>query len=232
MLPPATSRPLLETHKHCPTTHVPVSRGGPVSRQVSITHAWPIGAGGRRPHPRPPASRDFGLPIPARSPPAPWPCNHHTCGEAVLQAPAHRGEEAQEEQRQGRRPRPPQTLEGAHDANRSAAVLVHPPPSVPRVAAHTRPQPGARCQARVWTLEKRRSGRGRPPCPPTPRHSHRARSRPRTPPGSPSIMQRAAACRRARMCGGHTRAAASPASVLSSPAGQGGRLLKTLAGDA
>lgn len=165
MLPPATSRPLLETHKHSATTHVPVSRGARVSRQVAITHAWPIGGGGRRPRPRPPASRDFCLPIPARSQPAPWPCNHHTCGKAVLQAPAQRGEEAQEEQRQGRRPRPPQTLEGAHDASRSAAVLVHPPPSVPGVAAHTRPQPGARCQAGVWTLEKRRSGRGRPPCP-------------------------------------------------------------------
>ena len=42
------------------------------------------------------------------------------------------------------------------------------------------------------TLEKRRSGRGRPPCPPPLRHSHRASRTPRTAPGPPSIMQPAA----------------------------------------
>lgn len=72
------------------------------------------------------------------------------------------------------------------------------------------PAPAARPGGR--TLEKRRSGRGRPPCPPPLRHSDRASSTPRAAPGPPSIMQPAAGFRSARMCGGHPRAASSPAS--------------------
>lgn len=138
---------------------------------------------------RTPGLRPRG-PDPPRAPCGP--CGHHTWRVAVRQARARRGEEAQEEQRR-RRPEHRQALEGAHGAGPSASVLAHrrrrpqslrtlaggPAPTAAPEAGHARPG-GV--------------GGARPPCPPPPRRSPRARGRPSTALGPPLIMQHAARC--------------------------------------
>lgn len=90
-----------------------------------------------------------------------------------------------------------------------------------RVARRLLPVPGA------GHATKGRVGGARSPCPPPLRRSHGARSRPRTAPSPPSIMQHADRSGRARMCSSHLRAAPSPASALPALAGLGGSLLRT-----
>lgn len=74
---------------------------------------------------------------------------------------------------------------------------------------------------------KSRVGGAQAPCPPPLRRSRRARLRPRAARGPPSIMQHAGRGRRVRLCSGHLRHAASPASALPALVGLGGSLLQT-----
>lgn len=188
-------------------------------RQVSITHAWPIGAEAVAPTPRPPASI---LP-PARS---------ALLGPATI-TPVERPSSSSgaPARKHGRRrggrtaPEAPADPGGAHDANRSAArsCCTH------RLRCPGSPfaRPRRRCQAKVWTLEKRRSGRSRPP----PASAETLAPRPQpTREHRPALHQLCSALPPAGApghCGGH---AAPPR--LRPPRQIGRRLLRTLAGDA
>lgn len=121
-----------------------------------------------------------------------------------------------------RRPRRSSGREGAWGPRRPGRERMAPaglrgpraPPSVPGVALHTSRLPG------VGAGHLRKGGVGGADRPALlPQDTRSAGDLPRTAPSPPSIMQRAARSRQARMCSRQHPAASSPTSVPSAPRG-------------
>lgn len=149
--------------------------------------------------PAKPSAREdrTSAPLPARPPPPPRSCTHHTWGMAVCQARAYNGQEAREEQ---------QPREGVHGAGGSAATLDKACFSAHRRGYLESLRTLVGCQSRGRdTREKEEwEGPGRPAL--LPRDALTApEAAPDLCPAPPSIMQRVAGCRRARMCGGRSK---------------------------
>ena len=205
--------------------------------------AWATPQAGQRtegaaaPHPRSPAS-------PRLSPPTPLPTGTEARASLAAHPPPQLGPAAiapvgwpsaklpraaarRHKRASGSGPRGPSRPDGARMApagqprSSRTAVGGRRPCAQSPVPRRQQLVPGA------GRATKSRVGGAQAPCPPPLRRSRRARRRPRAERGPPSIMQHAGRGRRVRLCSGHLRAAASPASALPALAGLGGSLLQT-----
>lgn len=157
-------------------------------------------------------------PLPAPSAP-PGPCTPRTWGMVIRGAWAHHGQEAQEEQRLGRRPGPPQAGESAHGALGSPSVLARAGPLAAVGARSTcthspvaqRPTP----VPRTGSARKGGVGGARAGALPSALPSSPGGLSPRPPPPPLTVQGLHPLCysqpaASARMCGGHCPAQPRP----------------------